>query len=142
MILFGTLLSNSLRAYRITVNDNPFDMSPRFGMDSDHAFIPFDTTTGTVVHSESRVPTEWKRPWGQLCISVHLESRVPTEWEKTHLPIILLTSEDWNPSQEVLRDGESRESKKMRTIHSSGMSRRQMNAIRGDEAQGERPEDN
>jgi hypothetical protein len=46
---------------------------------ADQAFIPF-YTTGTVVH---------------------FESRVPTEWEKTHLPIILLTSEDWNPSQEV-----------------------------------------
>jgi hypothetical protein len=65
---------------------------------------------------------------------------VPTEWEKTHQPIILLTSEeDWNPSQEVLRKGDlSREFKEMRTIQSltSGMTRRHVNAIRQEEAQG------
>ena len=33
---------------------------------------------------------------------VHFKSRVPTEWEKTHLPIILITGEDWNPMEEVL----------------------------------------
>jgi hypothetical protein len=47
-----------------------------FGINSDDAVIPFDTT-GTVVH---------------------FESRVPTKWEKIHLPIILLTGEDWNPT--------------------------------------------
>jgi hypothetical protein len=73
---------------------------------------------------------------------VHFESRVLTEWEKTHLPIILLTSEDWNPSQEVLRNGDqqSRESKEMRTIHSltSGMTRQEINAIKRNEALGGR----
>jgi hypothetical protein len=55
------------------------------GIASDQAFIPFNATR-TVVH---------------------FESRVPTEWEKTHLPItLLLTKEDWNPSQEVLRHGD------------------------------------
>jgi hypothetical protein len=76
------------------------------------------------VHSELGVPTEWKQT--AMGTVVHLESRVPTEWEKMHLPIILLTSEDWNPSQEVLRDGnQSREFKEMRTIHAltSGMTR-------------------
>jgi hypothetical protein len=64
---------------------------------------------------------------------VHLESRVPTKWEKTHLPFVLLAREDWTPSQEVLRNGDqSREFKK----------RRQINAIRGDEAQGGRLRDN
>jgi hypothetical protein len=65
--------------------------------------------------------------------------------EKTHLPIILLTSEDWNPSQEVLRNGDlSREFKEMWTIQplTSGMTRRQVNAIREEEAQGGRLEDN
>jgi hypothetical protein len=92
-----------------------------FDINSDHAFIPFDTTRTVVRY----------------------KSRVPTEWEKTHLPSILLAREDWSPSQEVLRNGDhSREFKKMRTIHSSGMTRRQINAIRGDKAQGGRPEDN
>jgi hypothetical protein len=34
---------------------------------------------------------------------LHFNTRVPTEWEKTHLPVILLTGEDWNPLEEVLR---------------------------------------
>jgi hypothetical protein len=116
MLWFGTLLPKSLinlnqiRAYGLTVNNDPFDTTRFFGIDMDQTVIPFDTT-GTVVH---------------------FESRVPTEWEKTHLPIILITNKKWNPSQEVLRPGNSsRESMEMRTIHSltSGMTRRQINAI-------------
>jgi hypothetical protein len=94
MLWFGTLLLNSLinpnqiQAYSISLNDDPFDMSRVFGSNIDDAVIPFDTT-GTVVH---------------------FESRVPTKWEKTHLPIILLTGKDWNPTQEILRLGkQSRE---------------------------------
>jgi hypothetical protein len=48
------------------VNDDPFDTSWVFGINSDDTVIPFDTM-GTVVH---------------------FESFVPPEWEKTHLPII------------------------------------------------------
>jgi hypothetical protein len=110
MLWFGALLPNSLinpnqiRAYGLTVNDNPFDMIRFFGIDMDQTVIPFDTT-GTVVH---------------------FESQVPTEWENTHLPIKLITNKEWNPSQEVLRPGNSsRESMEMRTVHSltSGMTR-------------------
>ena len=75
---------------------------------------------------------------------VYFESRVPTEWEKTHLPIILLTNEDWNPSQEMSGIGDqSREFKEMRTIQSltTGLTKRQINAIRQEEARGVRPED-
>jgi hypothetical protein len=104
MLWFGTQTPNSLlnpnqmRAYGISVYDDPFDRSRTSGIDSDQAFIPFDTT-GTIVHFESRV--------------------VPTEWEKTHLPIILLTNKDWNPSQEMLGNGDqSREFDEMRTIQS------------------------
>jgi hypothetical protein len=49
-------LINPMRGYGIRVND--FDTSRVFGIDSDHAFYPFNTTR-TVVHYESRVPTEW-----------------------------------------------------------------------------------
>ena len=117
MLWFGTLLPNSLinpnqiRAYGLPVNDDPFDSTRSFGIDTDHGIIPFDTT-GTVVY---------------------FETRVPNEWEKTHLPIILLTSDEWNPNLEVLRPGSpSRESMEMRTVHSlrSGMTRRQLNAVR------------
>jgi hypothetical protein len=110
-----------LRAYGIRVNDDLFDTSQMFGIDSDHAFIPFDTTGGISNHV-CRL-AEWKKTTVTV---VHLESSVPTEWEKTHLPILLLTSEDWNQSQVVLRDGDrSREFKEMRMIHSltSGMTR-------------------
>jgi hypothetical protein len=33
---------------------------------------------------------------------VHFETRVPTVWESTHLPVVLLTGDEWNPSEEVL----------------------------------------
>jgi hypothetical protein len=102
MLWFGTSLPNSLinpnqiRAYGISVNDYPFETSWVFLMDSEDVVIPFDIT-GTVVH---------------------FESRVPTEWEKTHLPIIILTGEDWNPTQEILRPGkQSRETMEMRAMH-------------------------
>mgnify|MGYP003502375870 FL=1 len=110
MLWFGNQLPNSLinpnqlRAYGLIVNDDPFDHSRHFGIDSEHVFIPFDTT-GTVVH---------------------FDTRVPTEWEKTHLPVILLTGEDWNPLEEVLRPSLStREDFEMRTIKS--LSTRQAN---------------
>jgi hypothetical protein len=104
MLWFGTQLPNSLinpnqlRAYGLSVNDNPFDTSSAFGIDSENLFIPFDTT-GTPV--------------------VHFDTRVPTEWEKSNLPVVLLTGEDWNPLEEVLRPNLStREEKEMRTIKS------------------------
>jgi hypothetical protein len=94
MLWFGTLLPNSLISpnqlciYGLDVNDDPFDLTRTFGIDSDHDFIPFDTT-GTIVH---------------------FKLRLPTEWEKTHLPVILITSEEWNPTEEVLHpEKQSRE---------------------------------
>jgi hypothetical protein len=110
MLWFGTLLPNSLInpnqiwAYGSTINDDPFDMTRFFGINTDPTVIPFNTT-GTVVH---------------------FESRVPTEWEKTHLPIILITNKEWNPSKEVLRPGNSsRKLIEMRTVLSltSGVTR-------------------
>ena len=103
MLWFGNQLVNSLinpnqlRAYGLLVNDDPFDYSREFGIDGDNVFIPFNTT-GTVVH---------------------FESRAPTDWEKRHLPVILLTGEDWSPTEEVLRPSlSSREDNEMRTIRS------------------------
>ena len=78
--------------------------------------IPFDTT-GTIVH---------------------FESRTPTEWEKTHLPVILITSDVWNPTEEVLRpEKQSRESIEMRTIRSltSGITKRQIDSTKRNGAQ-------
>ena len=87
MLWFGSQLSNSLlnpnqiRAYGVGVFDNPFDPNTNFGVASDEAFIPFDTK-GTIIY---------------------FESRVPNEWELSHLPVILLTGEIWNPSDEIWR---------------------------------------
>jgi hypothetical protein len=74
MLWFGTLLPNSLinpnqtRSYGHEVNDDPFDLSCTFGINSKNTFISFNTT-GPVIH---------------------FESQIPTEWEKTHLPTILI----------------------------------------------------
>jgi hypothetical protein len=66
----------------LEVNDDPFDLTQHFGIETeDSTRITFDTM-GTIIH---------------------FESRVPTEWEKTHLPIIILTNETWNPTEEDLR---------------------------------------
>jgi len=86
MLRFGTTLPHSLlnlnqiRAYGIDVNDNPFDPVSDFGIQSNEAFIPFDTT-GTVVHFETRAPME----------------------DECHLlPVILLMAEEWDPRDELL----------------------------------------
>jgi hypothetical protein len=69
-------------ASKCQVND--FDTSWMFGIDSDHALHP-------------------NRYHGDSCAAE--ESRVPTEWEKTHL----LMSEDSNPSQDVVCNGDQRD---------------------------------
>jgi hypothetical protein len=122
MLWFGTQLShflinaNQLRAYGIDINDDPFDSTCNFGIDSEQMLIPFDTM-GTIVH---------------------FQSRTPTEWEKTNLPVILITSDVWNPTEEVLRpERQSHESIKMQTIRSltSGITRKQINSTKRDGAQ-------
>jgi hypothetical protein len=121
MLWFGTLLPNSLinpnqiRSYGHEVNDDPFDLSRDFGINSENAFIPFDTT-GTVIH---------------------FESRVPTKWEKMNFPTILITGKQWQTAEEILCPvRQSRESIKMRTIRSltSGMMRWQIRSVIKDEA--------
>ena len=102
MLWFGTLLPHSLlnpnqvRAHGLNVFDNPFN-DDEFGIDGHDAFIPFDTM-GTIVH---------------------FDSRVPTAWEKTHLPIICITGDTWDPSSELSNQGKrSREQNELRTIRS------------------------
>ena len=116
MLWFGSSLEhtlinpNQIRAYGIPVYDDPFQPRQPIGIDSPDVFIPFDTT-GTLLH---------------------FESRVPTEWDKTHLPIILLTDILWNPVDDVLNPGqETREVAAMREIHSlvSSASTGQLNVM-------------
>lgn len=63
MLSFGLTLENSLlnpnqlRAFGLSVNDNPFDTLSEFEITvSGDVLIPFETT-GTIVHFESRVPS-------------------------------------------------------------------------------------
>ena len=81
MLCFGTALENPLinpnqiHAYGLSINDNPFNEN-EIDIDAEELFIPFDTT-GTVVH---------------------FESHVPTEWETIHLPVILIMADSWDPT--------------------------------------------
>ena len=113
MLWFGNSLHNSLinpnqiRSFGLLVNDDPFSSADDFGISSDSVFIPFNTT-GTIIH---------------------FHSRVPNDWEKKHLPVILLTGDAWNPSEEIMQYGKhSMEATEMRSIHTltSGSDRRQI----------------
>ena len=91
-------------------------MCDSYGRFNSHdAFIPFDTM-GTVVH---------------------FDSRVPSAWEKTHLPIVCLTGDTWDPASELSSQGRrSREQNELRTVKSltTGMNQRQIAAVRTSEA--------
>ena len=90
MLWFGNTLADSLmnpnhlREYGLLVKDDPFNAN-EFGIDVDEDFIQFDTK-GTIVY---------------------FNSRVPTDWETTHLPVILLTADTWDPKTVNLNPGRS-----------------------------------
>ena len=116
MLWFGNKLQHSLinpnqiREYGIDVFDNPFG-DRAIGIAHDESFIPFDTK-GTVVH---------------------FESRHPTEWEEKHLPIILLSGDRWDPSTvQMGYNAHNREQAEMHTIRSltSGMNRKQVSKVK------------
>ncbi len=95
---FGTHLPNSLHnpnqlhAFGIPVQDNPFNASRELGMHCDDIFIPF----------------------GMMGTVVHFESRAPMDWEIKHLPIIFLTDEQWDLSDDnVFPNPKTREGNKM-----------------------------
>ena len=99
MLWFGTLLLNSLlnpnqiRAFGLNVSDNPFN-DDEFGIDRHATFIPCNTM-GTIVHFDSRVPSE------------------------THLPIVCLTGDTWDQASELSSQGRrSREQNELRMVKS------------------------
>jgi hypothetical protein len=104
---------NQIREYGIPVYDDPYAKT-HFGINANETFIPFNTT-GTIVH---------------------FETRVPTDWEMRNLPILMLTGEEWDPVNVGLRSGCSREQVEMQKIRSleSSISKRKMAAIRRREA--------
>ncbi|KAG7369925.1 reverse transcriptase RNA-dependent DNA polymerase [Nitzschia inconspicua] len=112
---FGQLLKHSLinpnqiRDYGHPVHDDPYRHEV-FGIETDKAFIPFDTT-GTIVH---------------------FTSRVPTDWEQKHLPVIILTGEEWDPLKiEMRQRGSTREDNDMKQIRSltSGLRKSEVSSI-------------
>jgi len=115
MLWFGSQMEHSLinpnqiREYGVPVYDDPYSNS-HFGIDGNETFIPFNTT-GTIVY---------------------FESRVPTDWEMRNLPIIMLTSEEWDPVNVGLGSGRSIEANEMRTIRAleSGIPKRKMAAMK------------
>jgi hypothetical protein len=71
---------NQLYTFVVDVNDNPFDLSQNLGIQCDEAFI-------------SSVMRD---------IIVHFEMHVPTDCELKHLPIILITGDEWNPTESAI----------------------------------------
>ena len=68
---------------------------------------------------------------------MHFDLRVPSAWEKTHLPIVCLTGDTWDPSSELSCQGRrSREQNELRMVKSLtlGMNQRQIAAVRTSEA--------
>jgi hypothetical protein len=119
MLWFSTQMNHSLInpnqicEYGLPVYDNPFNAA-QFGIDTDDTFIPFDTT-GTIVH---------------------FETRTPTDWEERNLPVIILTADQWDPVGVALGpNGRSREQAEMRTIRSltTGIPKRQLAALKQQE---------
>ena len=120
MLWFGTALKNSLInpnhicAYGLSINNDPFNVN-ELAIDAEELFIPFDTT-GMVVH---------------------FESRVPMEWETTHLPVILIMADSWDPTTVDMSAGKrSREDAEMQTIRSlkSSMRKRAISAMLRDQS--------
>ena len=59
-------------------------------------------------------------------------------WEMTHLPVIVLTGDRWDPTKDVLQPGvQIREHAELRTIRSltSGMTKLQIASIRKEQAE-------
>jgi hypothetical protein len=84
---------NQICEYGVPTYDNPFSQL-QFGIDCNDDFIPFNTT-GTIVH---------------------FESHVLTDWETHNLPIIMLTGEDWDPVNVGFGNGHSTEQAEMQMI--------------------------
>ena len=105
---------NQLREYGLLVKYDPFNAN-EFGIDADEDFIQFDTK-GTIVY---------------------FNSRVPTDWQTTHLPVIPLTADTWDPKTVNLSSGHlSHEEAEMRIVCSltSGTKRRTISAVRQEQS--------
>ena len=109
---------NQILAYGLSINNKPFNTND-LGIDAEELFIPFDTT-GMVVH---------------------FESCVLTELGTTHLPVILITEDWWNPTTVDISAGKrSQEDVEMQMISSltSSMSKQSISAMLRDQSNSRR----
>ena len=85
-LYFGTMFPHSLlnpnqiQAFDGDVNDSPFDATNSIGMDCEDAFVPFE----------------------MMGMMVYFETRVSTDWEIKHLPLIHITGDMWNLTDDVI----------------------------------------
>ena len=116
MLWFGNTLAdllintNQLREYGLLVKDDPFNAN-EFGINADEDFIQFGTK-GTILY---------------------FNSRVPIYWETTHLPVIIIAADTWDPKTvNISSCRSSHEDSEMRIVRSltSGMNRHTISAVR------------
>ena len=106
--------TNQLQSYGLLVKDDPFNAN-EFGINANEDFIQLDAK-GTIVY---------------------FKSTVPTDWEKTHLPVIILTADTWDPKMVNLSSGcLSHEEAEMRIVCSLafGINRRTISAVRQEQS--------
>jgi hypothetical protein len=114
-LLASLLNPNQLCTFGGNVNGNTFDLKKDLGIQCDEAFIPCDS----------------------IGMIVHFEARVLTKWEMKHLPMILLTGDQWDPLDELMcPEQKSREYMEMRTIQllTSRMTRRKIMSLKRNKA--------
>jgi len=70
---------NQVRAYGVSLCDDPTDPNCQLGMDVQDTFIPF-TMSGTTCSFTTRTPTSW-----ELENCPHLEITLDAEWNPMHL---------------------------------------------------------
>ena len=104
-------------------------------------------STKSIWYFGKRRPFQCKRVWHRRRWELHpvrykgekvyFNSRVPTDWETTHLPVIILTTDTWDPKKVNISPGcSSHEEDKMRIVRSltSGINRRTISADRKEQS--------
>ena len=105
---------NQIRAYGVSINNNSFNAS-EIGINAEELFISFNNK-GAVVHFKSHVRIECKT---------------------THLPVILIRADSWDPTTVDMSVGKrSREDAEMRMIRSlkSSMSKQAISVMLRDQS--------
>ena len=102
VLWFGASMPNSLinthqiRAFGLSLCDDPWDPNREIGMDTGELFVPFYT-----------------EKWNVL-----FESRVPSEWELNNLHVIEQTGPHWDPLSLEMPIWPTNEAREMKSIRS------------------------